>query len=101
MKGGIFNRLTMFLSELEQKGISYTLAHHRDEAIMVLVAMPGERWEIEFLGDGSVEIEKFTSSGELYGEEVLSELFARYTDQEASAESSESAEVATLEGKIA
>lgn len=100
MKSGTFNRLTKFLSKLEQKSISYTLAYNRDEAIMVLVAVPGERWEIEFLADGSVEIEKFTSNGEIYGEDILSKLFARYSSQEDSSGSAESTEL-TVEDKIA
>ena len=54
MKSGIFNRLTTFLSQLEQKSISYTLEHNQYESIMVLVAVPGERWEIEFLENGGV-----------------------------------------------
>ena len=29
---------------------------------MVLVAVPGERWEIEFFEDGAIEIERFGSS---------------------------------------
>ena len=101
MKNAIFNSLTTFLNKLEQKSISYTLAHNRDEAITVFVATPGERWEIEFLGDESVEIEKFTSNGEIYGKDILSELFARYSDQAGSPGSSESAELAALEGEIA
>lgn len=82
MKSNIFDKLVSFLQKLEQQGIVYTLAHHRDEAIMVNVAVPGERWEIEFLSDGSVEIEKFISNGEIAGEETLNELFARYSEQE-------------------
>ena len=82
MSNNVFDKLITFLSDLEQRGISYTLAHNRDEAIMVMVAVPGERWEIEFLGDGSVEVERFTSQGEIYGQEVLSELFARYSEPE-------------------
>ncbi len=78
----VFDQLMAFLSDLEQAGIRYTLAHHRDEALMVIVAVPGERWEIEFLADGTIEVERFTSSGEIYGAEALSELFARYTEQE-------------------
>ena len=53
MKNATFNSLTTFLNELEQESISYTLAHNRDESMMVFIAMPGERWEIEFLSDGS------------------------------------------------
>jgi len=101
MKNAIFKNLTTFLNELEQKSISYTLAHNRDESIMVLVAIPGERWEIEFLGDGSMEIEKFTGNGEIYGKDILSELFARYSNQVSSPGSSESAKLATLESEIA
>jgi len=69
MKSDVFDKLIVFLNDLGQKGISYTLAHNRDEAIMVVVAVPGERWEIEFLRDGSVEVERFISNGEIYGEE--------------------------------
>ncbi|WP_216595229.1 hypothetical protein [Cylindrospermum stagnale] len=43
---------------------------------MVNVAIPGQRWEVEFFADGSVEVERFISSGEVAGEDVLSELFA-------------------------
>ena len=80
MNNDAFNSLVAFLDKLEQKKISYTLAHNRDEAIMVLVAVPGERWEIEFMSDGSVEIEKFISNGEIYGADSLGELFTRYAD---------------------
>ena len=82
MKNKVFNNLTAFLDKLEQRKISYTLAHHREDAILVLVAVPGERWEIEFLSDGSIEIEKFISTGEISGAESLGEVFTRYAEQE-------------------
>ncbi len=82
MSNNIFDRLITFLNNLEQANISYTLAHNRAEAIMAIVVVPGERWEIEFLTDGSVEIERFVSEGEIYGEEAFDELFARYSDLE-------------------
>jgi hypothetical protein len=77
-----FRKLTTFLKKLDRTHIHYTLASHREEAIMVLVTMPGERWEIEFLGDGSVEIERFLSNGEICGEEALHELLSKNTDPE-------------------
>jgi len=40
---------------------------------MVLLTVPGQRWEIEFLGNGSVEVERFISNGEICGEEALAE----------------------------
>jgi hypothetical protein len=76
-----FHKLTTFLKQLEDRSIHYTLASYRDEAIMVCVTVPGERWDIEFLGDGSVEVERFISNGEICGEETLSELLTRYIDQ--------------------
>jgi hypothetical protein len=80
MSNNIFSKLMVFLDNLEQANISYTLARYRDEALMVCVTVPGERWEIEFLSDGSIEVERFMSDGEIYGEEVLNELFAVYSD---------------------
>jgi hypothetical protein len=99
MKSTIFDKLVSFLQNLEQQNIVYTLAHHRDEAIMVTVAVPGERWEIEFLSDGSVEVEKFVSNGEIAGEEALNELFARYLQQEElGVESSQGTEMVIVTG---
>lgn len=82
MSSNMFEELTVFLSDLEQRGISYSLAHYRDDAIMVIAAAPGERWEIEFLCDGSVEIERFISNGQIHGQEVLQDLFAKYSEEE-------------------
>ena len=85
MNTNAFDKLTSFLTDLERREISYTLAHNRDEAIMVNVAVPGERWEVEFMDDGSVEVERFVSDGQISSDEMLSQLFARYAgsaDQE-------------------
>jgi hypothetical protein len=77
-----FRKLTTFLKQLEEAHIHYTLACHREDAIMVLVTVPGERWEVEFLGDGSIEVERFLSNGEICGEEALGELWTKYADPE-------------------
>ncbi len=77
-----FHKLTTFLKRLEEAHIHYTLASHREDAIMVLVTVPGARWEVEFLGDGSIEVERFLSNGEICGEEALRELWTRYADPE-------------------
>jgi hypothetical protein len=77
MSAKVFNKLVTFLDQLEQQHIGYTLAHNREDALMVLVAVPGERWEIEFQSDGSIEVEKFVSTGEIYDTKSLSELLAR------------------------
>ena len=94
MSANVFDRLTAFLGELERRGINYSLAHNRDEAIMVIAAVPGERWEIEFLDDGTLEVERFVSNGQVCGKEALSELFARYSETESNnLEASQLAEV--------
>ena len=72
-----------FLGELYAERIHYSLASHRPEAVMVLVDVPGERWEVEFLDDGSVEVERFISQGEILGESALDDLFARFGEREA------------------
>jgi hypothetical protein len=82
MKKSVFNQFLAFLAELEQGKISYTLAHQRDDAMMIIAVVPGERWEIEFFDDGSVEVERFISNGEIYDKSALSELLAKYSDQE-------------------
>jgi hypothetical protein len=80
MKKCMFNKMLSFLSELESGKIRYSLHHHRENAIMITVAVPGERWEIEFLDDGSIEIERFISNGEIFGEKALGELLEKYSD---------------------
>ena len=47
---------------------------------MVLLAVPGERWEVEFFADGSVEVEVFVSSGGVQGPELLTRLFQELSD---------------------
>ncbi|MBQ2729704.1 MAG: hypothetical protein IJF69_02915 [Clostridia bacterium] len=75
----MIEKLLHFLNELETKKIYYKLNKVRD-SIMVEVAVPGERWEIEFFDDGTVEIEKFISCGEIYGESEIEMLFEKFSD---------------------
>lgn len=70
--------LLEFLERLEQERIGYHLQHTRPESIMVSIAVPGERWEVEFLEDGHVEIEKFIGDGQISGEALLDTLFAAH-----------------------
>ena len=69
-------KLIGFLEKLEKKKIYYKLNKVRD-AVMVEIAIPGERWEVEFFADGSVEVEKFISQGEIYDESELENLFSK------------------------
>lgn len=83
MKDQSLARVTRFLKNLSDAHIHYTLAAHREDAIMALVTVPGERWEIEFFSDGTVEAERFVSNGEVASADVFQELFTRYADYEA------------------
>ena len=69
-----------FLNKLEDNSIFYKLNKVRNEAIMVEVAVPGQRWEIEFMEDGTVEVEKFISDGDFYDVKELEILFKDFSD---------------------
>ena len=68
------------LNKLEENSIFYKLNKVRNEAIMVEVAVPGQRWEIEFLEDGTVDIEKFISDKDMYDVNELETLFKKFGD---------------------
>ncbi len=63
-----------FLQKLEDNDIYYRLNKVRD-GIMVEIAVPGQRWEVEFMRDGEIQVEKFLTSGEILDERALEELF--------------------------
>lgn len=48
------SNLLQFLARLRFVKISYSLEQIRDNAILVNVTVPGERWEIEFMADGEI-----------------------------------------------
>lgn len=73
-------KLLEFLKKLKEKAISFRLDSVRDESIMVLITVPGQRWEVEFMEEGSVEIEKFLSNGEIFNESELETLFDKFSD---------------------
>ena len=47
---------------------------------MVEIVLPGQRWEVEFLGDGRIEVEKFISDEGYDDESELDELFREFSD---------------------
>ncbi|MED4402294.1 hypothetical protein ABET41_12815 [Metabacillus fastidiosus] len=73
-------KLINFLNKLENNNIFYKLNKVRNEAIMVEVAVPGQRWEIEFMENGTVEIEKFISDGNYYGTDEIDFLLENFSD---------------------
>lgn len=72
--------LIKFLNKLEQLKIYYRMNKIRSDSIMIEVAVPGQRWEIEYMSDGSLEIEKFVSNGKIYDENEIEVLFNEFSD---------------------
>lgn len=72
-------KLLEFLEKLDEYKIYYKLNKVR-ESIMIEIAVPGQRWEVEFLSDGDIQIEKFISEGVIYGETELDYLFENFSD---------------------
>ena len=72
--------INRFLNILEENTIYYRLNKIRPESIMVEVAVPGQRWEIEFMEDSTIVIEKFISDGEIYDEKELEILLNEFSD---------------------
>ncbi len=82
MKTNQFSRLLAFLERLDRAKISYSMRHSRDDALMIIAFAPGEYWEIEFLEEGDVEIERYRSNGHIDDESVLEELFALWSEED-------------------
>ena len=68
-----------FLDLLESRKIYFTLSRIRD-SVLVEVSVPGERWEVEFFADGSIQVEKFKSEGIIYDSSELNVLFAEHSN---------------------
>ncbi len=85
MKENQFSNFLAFLERLGRAKIVYHFEHSRDDAVMITVVSPGVYWEIEFLEDGGVEVERYRSDGHIDDESVLEELFAQFSDEEAPA----------------
>ena len=77
-----FSKFLAFLERLDQAKIGYDLRHSRDNAVMVIVYAPGEYWEIEFVEDGDIDIERYRSNGHIDDESVLDDFFALWADPE-------------------
>lgn len=70
-----YGQILEFLRRLDRLAVYYNLASARSEAVMVQIALPGQRWEVEFLEDGSVEVERFYSDGAIADESAFDELW--------------------------
>ena len=74
------NDILDFLNKLRNSKIYFTLSQVREDSIMVHISVPGERWEVEFMNDGTIETEVFYSKGEIGDKESLERLFNDFSD---------------------
>ena len=82
MSADPFRQLLSLLDRLDKLKVPHHVRLSRDDAIMVVAHAPGEYWEIEFLQDGDVDIERYRSDGNIDDESVLQELFDLWSDEE-------------------
>lgn len=73
------NQVIDFLERLDSVKIYYRLNKIRD-SILVEIAVPGERWEVEFMADGEIVIEKFISNGTIFEQTEIDILFRDFSD---------------------
>ena len=75
----VFASLLKFLEKLEAQKTYYHLNKIR-EGILVEIAVPGQRWEVEFMSDGTIEIEKFLSDGTIFDAAEIEVLLRDFSD---------------------
>jgi hypothetical protein len=76
----VVTTLLGFVGRLEERRVPYWISKSRDDAVMVDVQAPGEHWEVEFLTDGRILIERYRSNGHIDDEAVLEELWTLLAD---------------------
>jgi hypothetical protein len=76
---GVMRTLFELLKALDDPEVSYRLERVRD-SVMVVVVVPGERWEVEFFENGDIEVERFMSDGTIEGGEAVDRLLPRISE---------------------
>ena len=80
VEGDQFTRLLDFIGRLDAAHLSHRLTLIRPDSVCVEVVVPGERWEVEFMQNGGVEVERFISNGDIADERALETLFSDFAD---------------------
>lgn len=70
-----FQRLEEVIGQIENSKSPFDIKHVRDGYIMIQVATPGKRWEIEVNAEGEVEVEVFVSDGKILDASDLNALW--------------------------
>lgn len=74
------HKLYAIVDALHEAKISHSLVITRDDAITILAAVPGGRWEIDVFSDGRVEVEVFRSTGGIVEEDELTRMIREFSD---------------------
>jgi len=69
------------IERLDAVNIYHEIAAHTANALMIKIPVPGERWEIEILDDGQIQIEIFRSNGHIFVDEEVEPLINRLFDE--------------------
>ena len=72
-------KLFAIVAELAEAKISYSLDVYREGAISILVAVPGQRWEIDVFSGGEVDVEVFESRGSILDESHLTAMIQTHS----------------------
>ena len=80
MKSGGTEKIFSIIESLQQAKISYTLSVNREHAVTILALVPGHYWEIDVYKNGDVEVEVFSSNGEIMDESQLAALITKFSD---------------------
>ena len=75
-----FETLQAIFRMLEAAAIHFTVSRYRDDAVSIHAVVPGERWEIDVLDDGTIDFERFVSDGEMLDDGALKESIARFAE---------------------
>ena len=80
-EGGVFGRLLDFLNQLDRAHIFYKLDHTRPYSVMIDISLRGARLEVEFMADGSIDIERYEPVAGVEDEPGLLETIFEDADQ--------------------
>lgn len=75
-----FHVLFDFTKKFEESNIYYSIKKNREDAVSIEAVVPGQRWEIDFLINGEIEIEIFRSDGKIFGKEKMAELLNNFSE---------------------
>jgi len=80
VKAAPFDVLQSIFLRLDAASIHYTVARYRDDAVSIRATVPGERWEIDVIDDGTVDFERFVGDGTIFEFDDLKKSIGRFAD---------------------